>query len=1616
MKKITLLLLLFVSSAIYSQTNGITYQALILNPNGENVPGVNNNHSPLANKNICLQFTITDAEFQTEYQETINVKTDEFGMVNTIIGSGRQAAGYASSFSDIYWDVNKKSLKVALDVNGQCLNFVEISDQPLTYVPFAFSAKNAENVTGVVPIENGGTNAITILGAKTNLGLENVDNTRDLNKPVSIANQLALNLKEDLINKSTNVTIDGVSDTKYPTVKAVKTYVDANASIGSAALGEEVARAKNAESVLSTNLNTEISRAVGAEATKEDLVNKSSSVIIDGNSDVKYPTVRSVKSYVDTNMTTGATALSAEVARAIAAEKNLSTELTAETETRAAADANLVIDLATETSRATIAEGTLTTNLASEVARASTAEATKEVLINKSTSIAFDANSDIKYPTVKSVKTYVDASTTAGSTALTTENNRATAAENVIATNLATEVTRAKGAEGTLTTGLAAEATRATTAENANATAITSEISRATAAELTKENAANKSTDGTFALNSDVKFPTEKAVKTYVDASASAGSSALTSEINRATAAEGILTTNLNTEAATRLANDNILTTNLATEATTRGTAVTTLTANLNGEATTRASADVVLTNDLAAEVTRATTAEGSLTTNLSTESTRATNAEGTLTTNLATEVTNRINADLLKEDKGNKSVSVTTDGASDTKYPSVKSVKDYVDASTTSATTDLNAEITRATGAETSIAGNLATETTRATAAEGVNAAAILTEKGRAQTAEGTLTTNLNGEATTRSAADVVLTDDLASEVSRATTAEGTLTTNLSAESTRATNAEGVLTTNLATEVTNRTNADLLKEDKSNKSVSVTTDGASDTKYPSVKSVKDYVDASTTSATTDLNAEITRATGAETTIAGNLATETTRATAAEGINSAAILTEKGRAQTAEATLTTNLNGEATTRSAADVVLTDDLAAEVTRATTAEGTLTTNLSTESTRATNAEGVLRTNLATEVTNRINADLLKENAANKSVDGTLFSNSDVKFPTEKAVKTYIDVAIAGITDTSALIAAETLRATSAETTIASNLLTEKSNRILADNTLTTNLQTEVDRAISAEATKEDLINKSTSIAVDGASNTKYPTAKAVKTYVDTEVTAIITLADGTIYLGNASNVATEVTLSGDVTIDNTGVSTIGASKVVSSMITDATIVNADVSTSAAIAGTKIDPYFGSQNISTTGNATVGGTLDVTGVTTFTAQPVLSSLTASQAVFTDTSKGLVSKSMTGTGDVVLAVSPALTGTPTAPTATALTNTTQLATTAFVTAAASSANFVDLTTNQTIGGIKTFNTDLNVNGLTTLSDLKVNGFVELSMLRVDGFADIRDAFFTGGMFDVWGDANFNRNIFNRGEITSNSFIKQGGLVTEFLKADGSVDATPYAPLASPALTGTPTAPTATAGTNTTQLATTAFVTNEVTALNTLADGKVYLGNASNVATEVTLSGEATIDNTGVVTLNNAAVIGKVLTGFTPSTSGTAVLAADSVLGAIQKIEGNKSTDVFADRTSDIKYPSAKAVQIYVDTYSTINAISTITADYTVLITDYTILSNNTASAFTLTLPAASAATGKVYVIRKTDETSNILNISPAVKMTETTLVSSLNFSKTIRIQSNGTSWYVID
>lgn len=78
---------------------------------------------------------------------------------------------------------------------------------------------------------------------------------------------------------------------------------------------------------------------------------------------------------------------------------------------------------------------------------------------------------------------------------------------------------------------------------------------------------------------------------------------------------------------------------------------------------------------------------------------------------------------------------------------------------------------------------------------------------------------------------------------------------------------------------------------------------------------------------------------------------------------------------------------------------------------------------------------------------------------------------------------------------------------------------------------------------------------------------------------------------------------------------------------------------------------------------------------------------------------------------------------------------------------------------------------------------------------------------------------------------------------------------------------------------------------------LAALTSGNILVGSAGNVATSVAMSSEASIIASGAVTLSNAAVIGKVLTGFV-SGAGT-VAATDTILQAFQKINGNVAAKI---------------------------------------------------------------------------------------------------------------------
>jgi len=152
----------------------------------------------------------------------------------------------------------------------------------------------------------------------------------------------------------------------------------------------------------------------------------------------------------------------------------------------------------------------------------------------------------------------------------------------------------------------------------------------------------------------------------------------------------------------------------------------------------------------------------------------------------------------------------------------------------------------------------------------------------------------------------------------------------------------------------------------------------------------------------------------------------------------------------------------------------------------------------------------------------------NSINKLIDGKLnIADSITKYvtPSQLANKTFDSTAIynqlslkANSTDITNLNTALT---TKANITDVSNSLASKANLIDVTTALNTKANT---LSVTADLlTKEDAANKSTNVTTDGSSNTKFPSVKAVKDYVDAQIVSSTTIADGSITDAKISTVS-------------------------------------------------------------------------------------------------------------------------------------------------------------------------------------------------------------------------------------------------------------------------------------------------------------------------------------------------------------------------------------------------------------------------------------------------------------------------------------------------------------
>jgi hypothetical protein len=615
MKKVifSLALLLTCSLLGYAQ-KGISYQAIILDPNPIEIPGQDITGQPFVNGAVSLKFRIYSANLIQEFEEVHTTQTDAFGTINVLIGSQNTGA-----FSSLVWDSKQKSLHVLVSFD-QGGTYTKVSEQQLTYNPMALFAETAGKLSETLSIAGGGTGATTAAAARTNLGLGNVDNTSDAAKPISTATQgalatkananevttalatkanaaevtsalatkanaaevntalatkanasevtISLGLKEDVSNKAN--TPLGTSTSLYPTQNAVKTYVDAQVAgatiadangstkgkiqlagdlAGTASLPTVPGLAAKADAAaVNTALNlkanaADVTTALATKANAADVTtalsikettdNKSISVLTDGGSDNKYPTVKSVKTYVDS-----------QVAGATIADADGSTK----------GKIQLAGDLAGTAASPTVPGLAL-----------------KENSANKSTNVSTDGASDSKYPSVKAVKSYVDAQLAAGVASATIADADASTKGKIQLTGdlggtaaAPTVPGLALKANATDLLSLTSDVNSNTASITANTSSIAGETTRATTAELILTNSVAANTASITANASSIAGETTRATAAELaltnsvaanTASITANTSSIAGETTRATAAELVLTNSVAANAASITAN-----------------------------------------------------------------------------------------------------------------------------------------------------------------------------------------------------------------------------------------------------------------------------------------------------------------------------------------------------------------------------------------------------------------------------------------------------------------------------------------------------------------------------------------------------------------------------------------------------------------------------------------------------------------------------------------------------------------------------------------------------------------------------------------------------------------------------------------------------------------------------------------------------------------------------------------------------------------------------------------------------------------------------------------------------------------------------------------------------
>lgn len=310
MKKLCYILAcVLVTTMGYAQTDAISYQAVILNPDSQQLPGNDAVATVLPETDVSLRFTIINENGFREYQEIHAVTTDLFGMVNLFIGEGVRTSNL--QFTEVLWAGKPKTLLVEIDFYNLG-EYVQLSAEQLTFTPQAFhrdiiatgdmevegkaTFNGNFNIEGLTTINNdleiSGNTLIegnAQIEGNTNIGDDlTVEGTTNLNSELFVNNSSATRLSGTLNVLGTTVINDSLRVTRNVDFDR-NLNVDGDSRIeGDQLVLGDVVFDRSLSVRLPTDLNDDLS--VGGRSDLEGILSVNASAQIADALDVGGPT------------------------------------------------------------------------------------------------------------------------------------------------------------------------------------------------------------------------------------------------------------------------------------------------------------------------------------------------------------------------------------------------------------------------------------------------------------------------------------------------------------------------------------------------------------------------------------------------------------------------------------------------------------------------------------------------------------------------------------------------------------------------------------------------------------------------------------------------------------------------------------------------------------------------------------------------------------------------------------------------------------------------------------------------------------------------------------------------------------------------------------------------------------------------------------------------------------------------------------------------------------------------------------------------------------------------------------------------------------------------------